>query len=294
MMIIDAQVHVWKAEAPNRPWPEWGKKVSHLEEPLNYQRMIGLMNDAGIDRAIIVPPSWEGDRIDYGMEAAQKHPGRFAVMGRIPFADRESATLLPRWRDQPGMLGIRVSFAHGGENWMRDGTIDWFWPAAEEAGIPVMIHPPNLIPFVAKVAERHPALTLIIDHFGLSQNIKRAGGIPEAITQTITLARYPNVYVKTTSAPTFSSEGYPFRDMYPHIRRVIEAFGPQRCFWGTDLTISFEKCSYRQRVTHFLEELDFLSADDKIWIMGRALLECLGWPGSTEVTRSGLSAPPGS
>ena len=86
-----------------------------------------------------------------------------------------------------------------------------------------------------------------------------------------------NVSVKMSSAPTYSSEPYPYRDMLPHLRRVFEAFGRERSYWGTDITNSFAKATYRQRVTHFTETLDFLSEDDKDWIMGRAIMERLGW-----------------
>jgi L-fuconolactonase len=90
-MIVDAQVHLWKAEAADRPWPAWGREACHLPEPLTYQKMLGLMDQAGVDRMVIVPPSWEGDRIDYALEAAAKHPDRFAVMGRIALDDPGSA-----------------------------------------------------------------------------------------------------------------------------------------------------------------------------------------------------------
>ena len=63
----------------------------------------------------------------------------------------------------------------------------------------------------------------------------------------------------------------------PHIRRLFDAFGPRRCHWGTDLTNSFAKATYKQRITHFTETLEFLSPEDKEWIMGRAILERLGW-----------------
>jgi len=65
--------------------------------------------------------------------------------------------------------------------------------------------------------------------------------------------------------------------MTVHIRRLFDAFGPQRCYWGTDLTNSYGKATYRQRVTHFTETLDFLSAADQEWVMGRAILARLGW-----------------
>jgi hypothetical protein len=86
------------------------------------------------------------------------------------------------------------------------------------------------------------------------------------------------VSVKLSSAPLFSKEPYPFRDMNPHIRKLFDVYGPQRCHWGTDVTNSYAKATYRQRVTHFTEELDFLTEDDKDWIMGRSILDRLKWP----------------
>jgi predicted TIM-barrel fold metal-dependent hydrolase len=103
------------------------------------------------------------------------------------------------------------------------------------------------------------------------------GKMPEAIDQSVALAKHPNVSVKLSAAPLFSSEPYPFRDMTPTIRRLFDAYGPRRSHWGTDVTNSFAKATYRQRVTHFTEELSFLSEDDKDWVMGRAIMERLGW-----------------
>ena len=81
--------------------------------------------------------------------------------------------------------------------------------------------------------------------------------------------------MKLATTPFYSNESYPFRDMTVHIRRLFDAFGPRRCYWGTDLTNSYAKATYKQRVTHFTEMLDFLSAADKEWVMGRAILERL-------------------
>ena len=94
----------------------------------------------------------------------------------------------------------------------------------------------------------------------------------------IALAGHPNVYVKVSALPCFSTAPYPFDNLREPLRRVIAAFGPRRSFWGSDITRVPATCSYRQVVTHFTEELDFLSADDLEWIMGRGLAECLGCP----------------
>jgi len=90
------------------------------------------------------------------------------------------------------------------------------------------------------------------------------------------IARHPNVAVKASALPCYTDDTYPFRAVHGFVRQVFDAFGPRRTFWGTDLTRL--ACTYRQAITFFTEELSFLSAADKDWVMGRAVCEFLGWP----------------
>ena len=129
----------------------------------------------------------------------------------------------------------------------------------------------------ARIAERHPQLQLIVDHMGVSTAMVQKKMVPEALAQALALAKYPNVSVKLSSVPRISAESYPFRDMTPHVRRFYDAYGPQRCYWGTDVTNCYAKATYRQRVTQFTEEMPFLSEADKDWIMGRAIVARLRW-----------------
>ena len=274
-MIVDAQVHLWKAESPDWPWVPGMKP--QMPEPFTVEKLVPLMDEAGVDRAVIVPPSWPGDRNDYGLEAAKRYPGRFAVMGRIPLKDPKSAALLPKWKEQPGMLGVRVTFLGPAAAWLTDGTADWFWPAAQSAGLPVMFLTAGRSAEMARIAERHPTLVLIVDHMGVVGDVVKAGRLADAIDQTASLAKYPNVSVKLSAAPNNSTEPYPFRDFVPHIKKLVEAYGPDRCYWGTDITNGFGKASYGQRISHFTEELSFLSESDKDLIMGRAILARLKW-----------------
>lgn len=276
MLIIDAQVHIWGANTPDRPWPSWGVGRAHRPEPLGKDELLQEMDAAGVDRVAIVPPSWEGDRNDLALEAARLHPEHFAVMGRLAIERPESRALIKGWREQPGMLGVRLTF-HSPEQrpWISDGTANWFWDAAEQAGIPVMVFVPGLVPKIGEIAARHPGLRLVLDHLALGLGVKNEG-IGPALEPVLALARYPNVAVKASALPCYVTESYPYPSLHTYIRRVVEAFGPRRVFWGTDL--SRLPCSYRQAVTLFTEELDFLSSEDKEWIMGRGLAEWLGWP----------------
>ena len=277
-MIVDAQIHLWKSSTPERPWVAGA--APQLPEPFTIERLVPMMNEAGVDRVVIVPPTLEGDRLDYAQEAVKRYPGRFAIMGRFPLNDPKAAARFPTWKRQPGVLGMRVNFNRDQAAWLRDGTAGWIWPAAEKYGIPVMFLTSGQTPLFASIAERHPQLNLIIDHMGLAGDAVFKMKIPLAtlIEDSAALARYPNVSVKLSASPLFSNEAYPFRDMTPHIRRLFDAYGPQRCYWGTDITNSLAKATYRQRVTHFTEELDFLSESDKAWVMGRAILARLNWP----------------
>src|SRR3954469_19085754 len=107
-MIVDSQIHLWKAETPEWRWVPGVKP--HLPEPFTIEKLVPMMDDAGVDRVVVVPPSWPGDRNDYALEAARKYPSRFAVMGRIPLKNPQAAELLPTWKNEPGMLGVRLTF----------------------------------------------------------------------------------------------------------------------------------------------------------------------------------------
>jgi L-fuconolactonase len=183
---------------------------------------------------------------------------------------------MPTWKEQPGMLGIRMTFHRGrARSWLDDGTADWFWDAAERHGVPVMAFAPQAVPKLGELAAHHPGLRLVIDHMGLGTGMK-GKPLGPSIETLIELARLENVAVKASALPGYAIDGYPFPSLHEHIYRVIDAFGPQRVFWGTDL--SHLPCPYEQAVTMFTEELEELSASDKEWVMGRGLAEWLDWP----------------
>lgn len=276
MIIIDAQVHIWKEDTPERPHVKEDASKPHRAVPLGYEGLLREMETAGVDRVVLVPPSWDGYRNDYALEAARKHPDRFAAMGKVPLHDAASRARIASWLEQPGMLGFRISFRHSGtHSFLDDGTADWFWSECERHDIPVMIFAPFAVQKIGEIAERHPNLRVIVDHMGLNVQWKGKDLAP-GVDVVLGFARLDNVGVKLSCLPCYVAESYPYPTLHPQIRRMVETFGPRRLFWGTDL--SQLPCSYRQAVTLFTEELAFLSEQDKEWIMGRALAEWLRWP----------------
>ena len=276
MLIVDSQVHIWGADTPDRPWPPGRAHQAQKPYPVTKDMLLQGMDEAGVSRVVIVPPSWEGDRNDLALEASRLHADRFAVMGRLAIERPESRSLVADWKRQPGMLGLRFTFhTEVQKPWLTDGTADWLWTAAEKAGLPVMIYVPGSLPLVDGIAARHPGLRLVIDHLALVIGQKDDAAFAD-LPHLLALAKRPNVAVKASALPCCSTEPYPYRGLHKHLRQVVDAFGPRRVFWGTDWTRL--PCTWRQAITLFTEELPWLSAADKDWIMGRAVCEWLGWP----------------
>jgi predicted TIM-barrel fold metal-dependent hydrolase len=276
MPIVDSQVHVWGADTPDRPWPPGRAADAQKPYPISKEALLFQMDLAKVDRAVLVPPSWEGDRNDLALEAARRYPDRFAVMGRLAVQKPESRALVADWKKQPGMLGMRFTFHNEHyRHLLTDGSTDWLWPAAERHGIPLMVLMPGALDVLDRVAGRHPGLKLVIDHAGISLR-EKAPQVFADLPNVCALARHPNVAVKASGMPSWSRQGYPFRDVQAAIRTLMEAFGPRRTFWGTDLTRM--PCTYRECIDLFTKELDWLKGDDLEWVMGRGVCEWLGWP----------------
>src|SRR6202043_203249 len=164
------------------------------------------------------------------------------------------------------------------------GSLDWLWPAAERADVPVALAAALFLPTVGQVAERHPGLKLIVDHMAVPPG-SHGESAYRFQSELLALARYPNVAVKTTGQPGYAEDAYPFRSFHEHLHRVFDAFGPNRMFWGTDITRM--PCSWRQCVTVFTEELPWLKGRDLDLVMGEALCNWVGWrlPGWAVVGR---------
>jgi predicted TIM-barrel fold metal-dependent hydrolase len=272
MLIVDSQIHIWqngKMSPQHRQIPTYS-----IEDAL------AEMASAGVDCAVIHPPSALGEAVNlYAIEAVRRHPDKFCILGHFDLTIPERETIVSRWRERPGMLGFRFTFNQPHQrSWWTDGSLDWFWAAAEKAQLPVgLLASGGHMAALAKIAERHSGLKLQIDHIG------RGGGASplkdEAayadLADILALAKYPNIAVKLSGAPSTSSEPYPYRNIHRYLKQVFEAFGPDRCFWGTDITRM--PCSYRQCVTMFTEELTWLKGRDLERVMGGAMIDWLEW-----------------
>jgi predicted TIM-barrel fold metal-dependent hydrolase len=267
MLIVDSQVHIWES----------GKPVYLHRQVPSYTagELLRDMDEAGVTGAVLHPPSWDPRANEVALEAARAHPDRLAVLGFFDVSKPENRKLVANWNSQPGMRGLRFAFLKPGEeNWLTDGTTDWLWPEAEQLGVPIGLLCPGRTKAVGAIAAKHPRLRLLIDHMARPRHVQDEAAFAD-LPDLLALARYPNVAVKASGAPAYSSAPWPYRNIHPYLKQIFDAFGPSRMFWGTDITRM--PCSWRQCVTMFTEELPWLKGRDLEMVMGRALCDWIGW-----------------
>ncbi len=280
MRIVDAQIHIWGSGLPTN--------LAHRQvTSFTAGEAIAMMDEAGVDAAVIHPPPWDPGATSMALTAVRDYPGRFAIMAELPPGAADARERLATWRAQPGMLGLRYVLLGEQGRGLADGSLDWLWAAAENAGVPIAMLATDWLLDVGRIAQRHPGLRLTIDHLGGrggNTTLKDDAAMAH-MPDLLALAKYPNVAVKATGVPGYSAQAYPFPIMQDYACRVFDAFGPRRMFWGTDITkmpISWAQC-----IAMFTEEMAWLSDDDKRLVMGDAV--CAWWgfdPGCRETASS--------
>jgi predicted TIM-barrel fold metal-dependent hydrolase len=271
MQIVDSQIHLWGSGLPSNP--------AHRQvTAFTAQEALAMMDEAGVDAAVIHPVPWDANSQQIAFDAVVQLPDRFAMLGQVPADDPAGKALVASWRDRPGVLGLRyLLLSDPARKQLHDGTMDWLWAAAEDAGVPVAVLATDSLAALGRIAERHPGLRLTIDHLGgrggntTLKDHEAMAHMPDLLV----LARHPNVAVKATGAPGYSAEAYPFPIMQGYVRRIFDAFGPERTFWGTDITKM--PCSWRDCITMFTDEMPWLAGRDRELVMGEAICAWWGW-----------------
>lgn len=274
-MIIDAQVHAYERNHPGRPWV--GKLAGPAE--VTGPGMVRAMDDAGVDGAILVSP-WTMYRYDasYAVEVHREHPERFALVRPFDPEASDVRAQLANWAARPGVVGARIMLARGGP---ADADHPGVAAIADEAGrlgLPLNILCWGLLDVVDRLAANHPDTRIVIDHLGLHQPFDPPAP-PEPwadLPRVLALARHPNVVIKVTGACTLSHEPFPYADIWDPLARVFDAFGIDRCLWGTDWTRATNLLTYREGVEAFLVT-DRLTDDERARLMGGTLTEVYGW-----------------
>ena len=275
MAIIDCQVHAYEANTPARPWhsvPNWPDHVTGDE-------MVAAMDAVGVDGAIFISAfglyQYDGS---YAVEVQRAHPDRFAIVKPVNPDDPAVADVIAEWKRVPGAVGVRIMLPAETKRAADDPGLDRIARAAGRLDLPVNILCWGNLEVGTALIDRHPGTRFIIDHLGIMQpRVPPAPPEPWAdLPKVLELAKRPNAVIKVSGACTLSHRPYPFDDIWDPLARVFEAWGFERCLWGTDWTRAFAVVNYEQAVTPF-RVTDRLNAGERAMLMGGACARAYGW-----------------
>lgn len=287
--IVDAQVHLFTEPSERYPWdppvladPSLAamreRFIAHAPGA-SPEAMLALMDAQGVQGALVVAPAIYGDDLRYSRDAYAAHPDRFRVVGRVDSASPDVEDAVAQLGTDPGVVGIRLNlWAPAAAERLLAGGDDRLLRGAAKAGLRVCVNAPGRFDLVDRIARTHAGLPLIVDHVGLfhvGMLDPDYGDTFTGLDGLLALAGYEHVSVKLTSLPLLSREPYPHADIWPHVHRVIEAFGPERLMWGSDQTV-FDH-DYGETVD-VIRATDELSASEKVMILGASLRRIWGWP----------------
>lgn len=275
MSIIDSQVHVYAANTPERPWhsvPNWPDHVTGDE-------MVAAMDAVSVDGAIFISAfSMYQYDASYAVEVRNAHPGRFGLVKPVDPTDPAVAEVIAEWKKTPGTVGVRIMMTREAGRDPDDPGIDLILNEAMRHDFPVnMLCWGNLDAGTA-IVDRHPDNRFIIDHLGIVQP-RTPPAPPEPwadLPKILDLASRPNAVIKVSGACTLSHAGYPYPDIWDPLARVFDAWGLDRCLWGTDWTRAFAVVNYEQAVEPF-RLTDRLTESERATLMGGACARAYGW-----------------
>ena len=275
MLTIDAQVHAYERDHPARPWAG----VLHGPAEVTGEDMVAAMDAAGVDGALLVSPftMYQYDA-SYAIAVHAAHPGRFGLIKPVDPSDPAVADTIAAWASTEGTVAIRIMLNRDVSTDAADPGINRVLAAARQHSLPVNLLGWGRLEQVALLAAGNPGTRLVIDHLGLQQPFEPpVPAEPFAdLPKLLALAAYDNVVLKISGAGTLSHEAFPYNDLWDPLRRIFDAFGFDRCMWGTDWTRAVGFLTYEQGVEAFRASNN-LSAGEKTALMGGTLQRVYDW-----------------
>ena len=275
MPTIDVQVHAYERNHPGRPW------AAVLAGPpeVTGDQMVAAMDAVGVDGALLVSPfSLYRYDASYALEAYAAHPGRFGLIKPVDPTDPAVADTIADWAATKGTVAIRLMLQGAASEDAADPGLNRVLAAAARHALPVNLMCSGRLEQADRLAARNPSTTLVIDHLGLHQPFAPpAPAAPFAeLPKVLALAAHANVTIKISGACTLSHEPFPYSDLWDPLGRIFDAFGLDRCMWGTDWTRAVALLTYAQGVEAF-RVTDRLSDSDRATLMGETLRRVYKW-----------------
>ena len=208
----------------------------------------------------------------------RNHPGRFGVIKPVNANDPKVEEVIAEWAAMPGTVAIRIMMTPEISTDAADPGINRILAAAAKHDLPVNMLARDRLGQLGELAKRNPDTQIVLDHLGLEQPfVPPAPKEPwKELPHVLKLAENKNVAIKISGACTLSHEKFPYKDIWDPLARIFDAYGLDRCLWGTDWTRAVNLLTYKEGVESF-RVTDRLSDSDREKLMGGSLQKVYGW-----------------
>jgi L-fuconolactonase len=266
--ILDPHVHVWKHD-PRYPFAA-GAKVP--ERDATPETLLALMKQHGVAKTVIIQVIHYRYDNSYLADVLKQYPQYFQGVCRVNPLDAAAPDHLSRLKEQ-GFRGVRLSpSGDAAGDWIRGPLMPPLWERCASLNVPMTVLAPiGRMPDVARLAERFPELTIVIDHMADCPVDQ-----PRELDKLIDLRRYPKVFVKISHTWSLSKQPYPYLDAQEHVKRLHQTYGPQRLMWATDWPIVENAATYTKALTVVRDDMKFLNDEDKSWMLSKTIERV--WP----------------
>jgi L-fuconolactonase len=284
-LIIDTHMHVWSDDPVRFPFAHpYDPKYVPPKIPASVELVVKEMDEKGVRYCVLVQTINHGWDNRYLIKCLKAHPKRFRGQGLIDPTDPDVATKLGELMKVPGMTGVRFSpiYYKGKDDWINEKSKDALWRKAEETGAVFNFFiASEQLPKLEDRVKRFGKVKVVIDH--LARVDLEGKDVEGETNKLLALAKYPNVYVKVSELMILSpSKKFPYRDTYALVRKVYDAFGPDRLLWGTGFPgatrAQADRPSLDDELALIRKEIPFFTAKDRVKILGENAAKLWGFP----------------
>ncbi|MCH8910161.1 MAG: amidohydrolase family protein [Chloroflexi bacterium] len=268
MNIIDAHPHIYSGDRQKYPTIDdpWNPG-----EPATAEDLKSKMDDAGVDRAVFIQTStFYGHDNRYVMDSTRRHSEWATGVVTLSPDNPQHIEVLENAVSNYSVRGLRGTTDQNGK--IGSSNVKRLWIKARDLGIVVncmVMDDLDRVSEIEALANHLDNLRIVIDHCFMLNTFRKTEATLVALER---LSKLPNIHAKLTSGTHGSARVYPHEDMHGPLKRVIEAFTPDRCVWGSNFPNALwsKGTSYAQNLSIFTEELGLSQPEQQAILGGTA------------------------
>ncbi len=262
-MIVDAQQYLWTADHPRVAEDAYRS----IRRDFTVIDLRANLSATSVDACVLV----ESGRQTYAetqdcLAVAAQTDEIIGVVGWAPLADPSLASILDRYRAEPGgelLVAIRHQLHGEDDDILDQPAVRAGLRAVAASGlINELAVRPEQLASVARAADALPEARFVLDQLGSPWIAEGAEGLVEWLDDIEHVAARPNVVAKLAGLITLADwDRWCLDDIRPYVDHAVSLFGPKRLMFGSDWPLCELAATYLQTMNAMVSLLGGTPAD---------------------------------